>query len=460
MFLDGLEYYKKALYSEALQRWNTLYAIDPVYPNLSMFMNVCERRELSAQQELEILEKDSLKDISPDGVELLDSVGEARERFKDAMASADGESARALLAQLGVDRPSDISALKFQVEGYKQLSEPSKMVEAAKKILSLAPYSSETHLLLGKVFLYLEQPEEAITYFQNSIKLNPDGYQGYFRMGAAYLSLDKRREASEFLQKAIALNPKLEKAQKIASRVQTDMLELEKKILVSYEKLSEKNRYPDVLYRLGVLYRKIGQLEKAFQVLEEALELNSSYRDAKMEMARLQMDLNLFQEACDTLHSMVENKDEIRGYENIRQFIQSGYFEEAARELLRSMKLETDYGAVHIELGKEYVKVSQWDKALEELSRGIYLSPHYPDGHFYIGRCLEKQGRYSDALDCFLEALELNPMYIDASLSAAGVCIELGKNTQARKLLKGLMASSPPGTKALEQAKELLEKLS
>lgn len=460
MFLAGLKDYKNGLYSNALKSWRQLQLLDPTYPNLAMFMNVCERQELSGWEELGHLEKDFLEKRSSDGLEILDIVQEAQEKFSRSMENGSRDEARNILAQLALDRPSDLEALKCQVEGYKKLSEPTKMVEAAKKIMDLSPYSSASHLMMGDVLLHLDKAENSLIYFQNCIKLDPENFRGYSRLGAAYLKLDKRREASEFLEKAISLNPNLEKAQILASRLQTDMQEMEARILEYYEKIGTNKRYPDVLYRLGVLYRKTGHLEKAFLVLDEALSQNELYREAILEKARLQVDLELYREACETLNPLVSGQDDYAGYGNIQQFLKTGYFEEAARELLRVLRVESDFGAVHIELGKEFYNDSHFDRALDELSRGLYLCPHYADGHYFKGLCLEKQGKPEESLSCFLEALELNPVYEKASLAAARISINLGKDSDARRILKGLLASASPHGESVQQAKVLLEKIS
>lgn len=460
IFRNGLNDFKKGLYSNALKSWRQLQVLDPNYPNLAMFMNVCERQELSGWEELQHLDSDFLEKVSPDSLEILDIVGEAREKFFQAMASTNKDEARRILLQLALDRPSDMEALKFQVEGYKQLSEPTSMVGAAQKIMDLFPYSSSSHLLFGDVLLFLDKVVESLVYFQNCIKLDPENFRGYSRLGAAYLKLEKRREATDFLEKAISLNPKLEKIQKLASRVHLDMQEMESKILDYYEKLGTNQRYPDVLYRLGVLYRKTGHLEKAFAVLDEALEQNELYRDAILEKARLQVDLERYREACETLTPLITEQVAHVRYDNIQQFLKAGYYEEAARELLRSLRVESDFGAVHIELGKEFFKDSQFDRAMDEISRGLYLCPHYPDGHYHLGLCLERQGKLEESLESFLEAVELNPMYEKASLAAARLSIELGKNAEARRILKGLLASALPDGESAQQAKKLLEKIS
>jgi tetratricopeptide (TPR) repeat protein len=459
LFLDGLECYKKGLFSEALKRWRALNTFDPCYPNLAMFLNVCERQELSSLRDLENLDQGGLAQVPGDEVELLNSVGSAAEDFRIAMESDNREEAESVLIQLSLDRPADEQALKFLVNSYQTLSNPVKMVESANKLLQLAPFASRTYLILGRVHSYLDQPEEAISNFRKAIRLNPDGFAGYYQMGVALLALENRREASEYFHKAMKLNPKLEKVKQIASKVELDMKDLEAKILSSYEKLSEENRYPDVLYRLGVLYRKTGRLEKAFAVIEEALELNESYREARFEKARLQIELENYQQACDTLLSLIAEQEEPAGFDNVRQFLQTGYFEEASKEILRLLKLETDYGAVHIELGKEYVKAEQWEKAEDELSKGIYLSPHYPDGHHYQGLCLERRGKLESALAKFQEGLDLNPMYEDATLAAARVMLALKRNSDAKKLLKRMLAVSQGESDGISKAKALLESL-
>ena len=79
LFQEGLEMYKKQLYSEALKRWKAVSSINHDYPNISMYINVCERQEV---QTLTSIENVDMPVEDSEEVLVVDSVWESEKEFE------------------------------------------------------------------------------------------------------------------------------------------------------------------------------------------------------------------------------------------------------------------------------------------------------------------------------------------------------------------------------------------
>ena len=79
LFQEGLEMYKKQLYAEALKRWKAVYSIESSYPNITMYINVCERQEVQTLTSIEGVEM-PLEDS--EDVQIVDSVLESKKEFE------------------------------------------------------------------------------------------------------------------------------------------------------------------------------------------------------------------------------------------------------------------------------------------------------------------------------------------------------------------------------------------
>jgi tetratricopeptide (TPR) repeat protein len=460
LFKEGLEFYRKALFKQALTRWRVLRNLDPDFENIALYINICERHELNQLAELEALDELAPSPLQGQECALLDSVSEAIQEFKGYQEAGKMADAAQVLSQLKEERPHDFEAQVCLVRGYKKLGDFAKMEESAKELAKTHPYVSSSHCLLGRVFMQLERFDEARSAFIRARRLQPKDFRILCLLGTASASLNEPHEARTYYQEALALKPDHRGVKKLIKRLGEDAKELDSRILEVYEKLGQEKPFPDIFCRLAKLYRCSGQLEEAFSQIKKALAINPHYKDALYEKGKLEIELSQYQEALATFYKILHlSESSPSGIQNVLEFERAGYFQEAACELLRQLKIEPDYGAVHVDLGKEYFKNSNLEAAEMELRKGLYLSPHYADGHYYLALCLRRKGEMQTALDHLDQALELNPFYADATMISVGILVDQNRVEAAKRLLQRFMSCSDPQSPEFRVAKQRLESL-
>ena len=118
LFQEGLEMYKKQLYSEALKRWKAVSSINHDYPNISMYINVCERQEV---QTLTSIENVDMPVEDSEEVLVVDSVRESEQEFERYINENDFIKAEQCLELLLRDRSSDPAAMVFLTKGFQKV---------------------------------------------------------------------------------------------------------------------------------------------------------------------------------------------------------------------------------------------------------------------------------------------------------------------------------------------------
>ena len=457
LFQEGLEMYKKQLYSEALKRWKAVSSINHDYPNISMYINVCERQEV---QTLTSIENVDMPVEDSEEVLVVDSVRESEQEFERYINENDFIKAEQCLELLLRDRSSDPAAMVFLTKGFQKVKNTSRMKECALKLVNIQPYLARSHYILGNALFQLQQFRQANDAFDKALRLRPDNFRILYHMGMTKLALRDPLKAEEFFSRAKKLKPNDKNVIKAMNQLMAQKEDLNKSIQEASRIMDAQSQYPDVLFKVANTYVRSHCLEKAFECLDRALEINSDYKEARYLKGKLEIEIGQYDKAYKSLTKTLNLLDNIpAGYDNVLQFQKVGYIEEAACELLRILRLEPDFGAIHIELGKTYVRSKQYERALEELEKGLTLSPHYPDGHFYKGLCLRNSRDTEGAIACFASALELSPTYFDAGFEMAKLLAEVSKVKEALQILKRCKTLMQPNDEYSERCQSMIENL-
>tara|TARA_Y100000589_G_scaffold103823_1_gene98127 strand:+ start:202 stop:1623 length:1422 start_codon:yes stop_codon:yes gene_type:complete len=457
LFQEGLEMYKKQLYGEALKRWKAVSTINPNYHNIGMYINVCQRQEV---QTLTSIESVDMPEEDLGGVILVDSVVESKIEFENYICQKNFAEAEHCLELLLKERPSDPVAMVFLVKGFLKVKNGLRMKECARKLVNLQPYLAHSHYIYGSALFQLQQFRQAQDALAKALRLRPNNFRILYYMGMTQLALRDPLKAEDFFSRAKLINPNNKSVINAMNQLVAQKQDLEKSIKEASEIMESQPKYPDILFKVANTYVRSHCLEKAFDCLEKALEINQDYKEALYLRGKLEIEIGQYDKALKSLSRILNSMDKMPfGYDNVIQFEKVGYIEEAACELLRILKLEPDFGAIHIELGKTYVNSSQFARALEELEKGLALSPQYPDGHYYRGLCLRENGDLDEAIDCFATALELSPSYFDAGFVMAELLLKQLRTKEALKILKRCVTLLQPNTDEFQRFQNMIQSI-
>ncbi|HIK23076.1 MAG TPA: tetratricopeptide repeat protein [Thermosynechococcus sp. M3746_W2019_013] len=233
-------------------------------------------------------------------------------------------------AQVVLPRTLELNPKEMEQNGFivaqeaLQLAQFQQFQDAlvrAKLAVQLAPQAHEIWALLGGLYLTVNQPQEAVPALEQALKLNTKNPAAYFNLGTAHFRLGQYGAAVRAIAQGLALKPdateewfnlgnaylKLgEKEQAIAQYRR--VLRLDRQFwpaytnigLVLYEQgriqqaaknweqaadIDPKASEPKLALATALL--RLGQEERAIQLAEEALRLDSRYGTVEFQRENL-----------------------------------------------------------------------------------------------------------------------------------------------------------------------------
>ncbi len=255
--------------------------------------------------------------------------------------------------------------------------------------------------------------------------------------------------------------------------------------LVHFQKAVQENpTYPDVFYRMGVIYHRLGKLDESVANLRSAIELNPNYFEAICYLGIVLHERGEKDEAdavfkralaigaegpnpiskflsehlagCETcipplaslkqiMRSDTEFDDAVK--EGIEAY-NTGNFDSAVQSFTAALAIHPDYADLRFKLALAFLRTGDHDGAKRELGAALAINPEYMEAHFYIGIANLDQKRYREAIANFETAASLKPDYADLQCYLGATFFYLGELDRARTALEKSLALSPGYAKA------------
>jgi len=296
---------------------------------------------------------------NPQGVEEIGKLGmllQASEQYEMAAAC------------YGRARRLDTSSFRWAY--YLGLAEAAngKKVQAAaslKKALQVASNYLPARLKLAEVLMEIGDWEASQTLFQKIVGQHPDSALAYYGLGRIQAAKGQFSEAIQNLKKACDLFPSFGVAH----------------------------------YALGMLYRDLGELQKA----QEEMALFQRLKDERPPLR------DVLVEAILALRS--DPNDRLsRGSSMLAQ----GRIVEAISEFRKALEEDRSLAQAHGNLLSGYLTLGELARAEEHYYAAMKLDPNMYETHFNFGLLLSQQGKNQQAAEAFRRALEINPFYAEA----------------------------------------------
>ena len=136
------------------------------------------------------------------------------------------------------------------------------------------------------------------------------------------------------------------------------------------------------------------RVEKAIQLLEEAIALDPEYSYAYSILSTAHMDL-----------VALSASDSPR--ESLRRSIELGN---------KAVALDESNPYAHANLAFPYMLLGEYDKGILEAEKGLSLAPNYAGGYFALGAVLATAGRHQEAIPILKKCLRLSPVPVHSQV--------------------------------------------
>jgi len=202
-------------------------------------------------------------------------------------------------------------------------------------------------------------------------------------------------------------------------------LDISKNYYLEILQLDEKNA--EALGNLGVIYRSLGDNQKAYEYYVKAININPKNSMTYNNLGNLLKDTKNYKAALKVYADGIKvDPKNYHGYNNI---------------------------------GMVFEKLNNNEKAIQAYKDAIRINPKFDKAVNNIGVILYQQKKYQQAIDIFQIALNINPKYTEL-YSNMGACFnKLKKYDQAIENLDKAIASNPKNAGAYTNLGNVYNKL-
>lgn len=284
---------------------------------------------------------------------------------------------------------------------------------------------------LGVIYSRMGRTRDAVGVYRRALKLAPNQPGLLLNLGLAHLKEENHAAAKPLFEKLVSLRPADVRAKELLATSQVYTNEAAKAL----ELLHSLPASPSVLYATGLAHLKLGNRDKARQVLDESLPAAMTAAQAALLRGKAFYDATLFDDAIKEYRTARQLDPALPGLslELARALVSIRDNDAAEAELRGILKQhpsdpEAAYllGALLVGLGKEAEA-----EPLLEISRTAR-----PDGwgaYFYLGRAKLQRDQPVAAVALLEKAAELNPDDSTVLYQLSRALKAAGRDADARK---------------------------
>jgi len=167
------------------------------------------------------------------------------------------------------------------------------VLQLGQKALDLSPGRAQTYYIMGQASVSQGKFEQGLEYFKKAVELNPKVIESRWNLAAAYIITGHEELADEEFAQMEKLGFNYYSMNNLQRLIRSYLIRKNfKKIAFLYEAMIElQPNSADLYARLAATYKEIGEIEKARQTVQRAVELDPSFKEeAEMFLKLLKED--------------------------------------------------------------------------------------------------------------------------------------------------------------------------
>lgn len=283
---------------------------------------------------------------------------------------------------------------------------------------SIEADSTSAQAFLGRGLAYASgygDMESAIADFRQATQLDPAYAEAFSYLGQ-YLYYNSEYEDIELtLERAIELNPSDINAHLILARYYVDLgdydqaHDLYETLLDGAFVLDNPTRY-DVLTSMGYVESAQGDIDKAIESLETAIDVDNSQPLAYSDLGNIYLYEEDYETARDYLTTAIEkNADDPDNYHNrgIANLELQNY-DEAKDDFDRALLISPNHVDAFIGRGRVNYEIGDYDRAIADFNQAIARADFSPEAIYFRGLSYFDLDEFQQAITDFSTLLDEN----------------------------------------------------
>jgi len=185
---------------------------------------------------------------------------------------------------------------------------------------------------------------------------------------------------------------------------------------------------PFTNYGCGRIYQGKGELDKALQYYNRAIELKPDDKPSIYNRAVLYGDLKMFDLALQDYTRAIELRPNfVQAYCNRGAiFSKLRDYDRAIIDCNKAIELQPGFTNAYSNRGNVYKELQDYECAIRDFNRAIELNPGLAEAYNNRGLVYDDMKDYERALADFSQAIELKPNFVEAYVNRGNACLLLG----------------------------------
>jgi len=203
---------------------------------------------------------------------------------------------------------------------------------------------------------------------------------------------------------------------------------------------------------LGVIFSQKGQVDKAIDQFQKALEINPTDAPAHYHLGNALLKNGRLNEAIAQFQTAVEiDPNYVGAYCNFgNALFQNRQFHKAIERYEKALQINPNYAEAHSNLGAAFFQIGELDDAVAEYQKALAINPDYAEPHSNLGNALSHKGRLDEAAAQYQKALAIKPDYPEAYYNLGIVLFQKGQLDQAITQFQEALRLNPDFPQAKE----------
>jgi Flp pilus assembly protein TadD len=353
---QGIELLHEGKVDQALSLLERSVTQQPQSPDAHMYYGVGLEKAGALQHAIQEFGK--ALDLSPNDVDVLRNMAQAEREQRNWEAAAEYERR---LAFLQPNSGAGRADLGYVLRRADRLSEA---VEELRKAVILSPGLARAHYYLADALDQAGDSAAALVEYEKASRLEPKNAEFSFKFGLA-LSTDRPKDAIIEVRRSIELDP----------------------------------NNPDVHRTLGMLLRRVGDLQNSTLEFQRASELSKqaeghSEAVVHIQTAIRQLKGNEFSRAIDELRMALKDEPNSSAANQLLGVALSniGNLTEARRAFTAALQENPADPEIHFNFGVFLGRQGDFQGAVKELRQVLALRAGYPQAHCLLAKALDHLG--------------------------------------------------------------------
>ncbi len=260
---------------------------------------------------------------------------------------------------------------------FMELEQTSRAEECFRKCIKLIPNKSEGYSELGKLLMLHKNYSEAVKVYKSYINMNAEDFDGHYCLAGCYFKIQDWDKALAEYEKAIKLNPQSHNCLFNLALVYEEMEDYDKAIELYKNAILVKIDFVDAYNNLGILFSKQQRQMEALATYTNGIKACTDNYRLYYNMGVVLFDLRRYEDAADVFNRALEKNSEDTDiyYYLGASLTEAKKYDEAIKAYSKALNQNLSEAEIYYNIAAVYAMMKKNDIAMDNLKKAISINP-------------------------------------------------------------------------------------